>query len=186
MPTTTADPQFGRGQTLGGGVAVLTDPTFGVGTAGFEKVFMDQNPATFPVGIVNIPSRYVRCIALRNNTGAVLTRGALVKFRTTDALSLAVTTDFQVAVVDEYLPALLPNGTSGSVAIGDVFWAVIQGPTSVLTAATPTVGTKMAVGTAGNAIAGLGLGETIATAANGLVRLIVGGLANSAHVPTAT
>jgi len=186
MPTTTADPQFGRGQTLGGGIANISDATFGVGTAGFEKVFLDQNPATYPVGIVNFPTRYVRCIALRNNTGAALTKGQLVKFRTTDALSLAVTTDFQVAVVDEYLPSTLPDGTSGSVAIKDVFWGVIQGPTSVSTAATPSVGTKMAVGTSGAAIAGIGLGETIATAANSLVRIIVGGTANSAHIPTAT
>jgi len=178
MPTTTSDPQFGRGQTLGGGIANLSDATFGVGTAGMEKVFMDQNPATYPAGIVNFPARYVRCIALRNNTGAALTKGQLVKFRTTDALSLAVTTDFQVAVVDEYL--------ANSVPVGEVFWAVIQGPTSVATAATPSVGTKMAVGTSGNAIAGLGLGETIATAANSLVRIIVGGTVNSAHIPTAT
>ena len=37
-----------------------------------------------------------------------------------------------------------------------------------------------------NAIAGLGLGETIATASGGLVRAIVGGTVNSAAIPTAT
>lgn len=177
MPNTTADPQFGRGQTLGGGLANLSDPSFGVGTAGMEKTFMDQSPMTFPyLGIVNIPNRYVRCIALRNSTGGVLTRGQLVKFRTTDALGFAVTTDQQVAVVDEYL--------TGNVPVGEVFWGVIQGPTSVVTAASPAVGSKLAVGTAGAAIVGIGLGEVLQTVSSGLARIIVGGNSNSAHIPT--
>lgn len=175
MPTFSADPQFGRGQTLGGGNATL-DSSFGGNVAGFEKAFLDVVPQT---GVTGVPNRYVRCIALRNETGSALTKGQLVKFRLGSALSLAVTTDYQVAVVDEYLP-------SAGVPVNDVFWAVIQGPTSVVTAATPTVGTKLGVGTSGAAVAGLGLGETIATASGGLVRAIVGGTTNSAAIPTAT
>lgn len=176
MTTFSADPQFGRGQTLGGGVASGMDSTFGSNVAGFEKAFLDANPQT---GVAGVPNRYVRCIALRNETGSALTKGQLVKYRTVSALSLAATTDYQVAVVDEYLP-------SAGVPVNDVFWAVIQGPTSVVTAATPAVGTKLGVGTSGAAVAGLGLGETIATASGGLVRAIVGGTVNSAAIPTAT
>lgn len=171
----TSDPPFARGATLAGGLVASPDSTFGGNFAGIQKMFMDVTPST---GVMNT-LRQVRCIALRNSTGATLTKGQLVKFRVGDALSLAVTTDAQVAVVDEYIP-------SAGVGANDVFWAVVEGPTSVATAATPAVGTKIGVGTLGNAIAGLGLGETIATASGGLVRAIVGGTVNSAAIPTAT
>ena len=170
----TSDPPFARGSTLGGGVATL-DSSFGGNWVGMQKVFLDVTPST---GLLNT-NRRVRCIALRNSTGSTLTKGQLVKFRIGDALSLAVTTDAQVGVVDEYIP-------SGGVLANDVFWAVVEGPTSVATAATPAVGTKLAVGTSGNAIAGIGLGETTATASGGLVRTIVGGTVNSAAIATAT
>lgn len=183
MSTLTADPQFSRGQTLGGGRTLTTEQ--GNNVIGFRKQFLDAHPRT---GVVN-SNRTVRCIALRNSTGAALLAGETVKFRVGDALGYAVATDYQTAVVDEYVPFT-------GVAANDVFWAVLDGPTTLSTAATlATVGTKVAVNTTANGkvIAGTGLGETIEasyanpnpSATGNLVRAIVGGSSNSASIAAA-
>ena len=177
MSTLTADPPFARGQTLGGGIASL-DSSFGTDKTGSRKEFLDVDVTT---GKLNT-NRTVTCICLKNTTGAALTKGKLVKFDVTGSASaVAAAADYQVAVVDEYLP-------SGGVAANDVFWGVIRGPTTVASTGTIAAGGRVAVSTSGNCIAGTGavayLGEAITAAANSFVRAMVGGTDNSASIPT--
>jgi hypothetical protein len=150
-----------------------------VTVAGFEKFFMDQDPKTSEF----FSNRPVGCVALRNASGGVLLPGDVVTFLLTDATAKAVPTDAQAAVVDEYLPA-------AGVAVNGIFWGVISGPTRIKTGATPAAGTKLTLGTAGNAgtaVAGTGLGVALAAKnAAGLVRAIVGLANHSAHVTSAT
>lgn len=180
MSTFNSDPQFGRGQTLGGrsGTTTLT-ASDGTTVVGFQKTFLDQDPKTSE----SLSNRQVQCIALRNSTGGTLAAGDVVTFLLGDATAKAVPTDAQAAVVDEYLP--------GTVAVNDVFWAVIQGPTKVkIATGTVASGTKVVLGTAGNAgaaIAGTGLGVCLgAKNAANLARAVVGLQASSAHVTSAT
>lgn len=181
MSTFTSDPQFSRGQTLGGGRTL--EATDGATVVGFQKFFQDTDPKTSEF----LSNRPVGCVALRNNTGAVLYPGDVVAFLLADATAKAVPTDAQVAVVDEYLPA---TGLNPGVKVNDVFWGVISGPTRIKTGATPAAGTKLTLGTAGNAgtaVAGNGLGVALgAKNAAGLVRAIVGLSVHSAHVTSAT
>lgn len=177
MSTLTADPPFARGQTLGGGVAAL-DASFGTNFTGVRKEFLDVDPVS---GVINT-NRSVTCVCLKNGTGAALTKGKLVKFTTAgSATGNAAATDYQVAVVDEYLP-------SAGVAANDLFWGVIRGPTTVASSGAISAGGRISVSTSGNCAAGTGavayLGEAISAAANNFVRAMVGGTANSASVPT--
>jgi hypothetical protein len=177
MSTLTSDPPFARGQTLGGGIATL-DSTFGLDKVGCRKEFLDIDPVT---GVVTT-NRTVTCVCLKNATGAALTKGKLVKFNTAGSASaVAAAADYQVAVVDEYLP-------SAGVAANDLFWGVIRGPTTVAASGAISAGGRIAVSTLGNCAAGTGavayLGEAIAAAANSFVRAIVGGTDNSASIPT--
>lgn len=177
MSTLTSDPPFARGQTLGGGVASL-DSSFGTDKTGSRKEFLDIDPAT---GVMNT-NRTVTCVCLKNTTGAALTKGKLVRFNTVgNASAVAAAADYQVAVVDEYVP-------SAGVAANDVFWGVIRGPTTVAASGAISAGGRIAVSTLGNCIAGTGavayMGEAIAAAANSFVRAIVGGTNNSASIPT--
>lgn len=177
MSTFNSDPQFSRGQTLGGGRTLTTDD--GTGVVGFQKTFLDQDPKTSQV----LSNRQVQCIALRNTTGGTLAAGDIVTFLLGDATAKAVPTDAQSAVVDEYL--------AGTVAANDIFWGVIQGPTRVkIGTGTVASGTKVILGTAGNAgtaIIGNGLGVCLgAKNASNLARAVVGVSASSAHVTSAT
>lgn len=174
MSTLTADPQFGRGHTLGGGRAVTFAEYPFKNVVGVEKVFTDVEPR---VGL-NLTNRSVRCIALRNRTSATLLPGQLVAFSLEEVIGLATATDLQVGVVDEYLP---PSGCK----VDDVCWVVVNGPTAITTAATPARGDKLGVGAGGNAVAGSGLGVAIAPVANGRVRALVGTSYYSAVAPVA-
>lgn len=178
MSTLTADPPFARGQTLGGGVSNL-DSSFGGNFVGVRKEFLDVDPVS---GVVNT-NRTVTCICLKNTTGSALTKGKLVKFSTLgNASAVAAAADYQVAVVDEYLP-------SAGVAANDLFWGVIRGPTTVASSGAISAGGRIAVSTLGNCIVGTGavayLGEAVSAAANNFVRAIVGGTDNSASIPVA-
>jgi hypothetical protein len=174
MSTLTADPQFGRGHTLGGGKAVTFQEYPFKNVVGVEKVFTDVEPRNG----LNLTNRSVRCIALRNRTSATLLPGQLVAFSVEEAIGLATATDLQVGVVDEYLP---PSGCK----VDDVCWVVVNGPTAITTAATPARGDKLGVGAGGNAVAGSGLGVAIAPVANGRVRALVGTSYFSAVAPVA-
>lgn len=140
MSTLTADPGFGRGQTLGITVK-LYEAENGDGTTvmGARKVFRDENPITG----ANLSNRTVECIAVRNSSGANLLPGEIAMFQSApseafptvggilgEVKAKANTTTPNGAnaalfgVVDEYLP------TSG-VANGEVFWLVVRGPSTV-------------------------------------------------------
>lgn len=125
MSTLTADPGFGRGQTLGITVK-LYEAENGDGSTivGTRKVFRDEDPKT---GALK-SNRTVECVAVKNSSGSALLPGAVAKFKASAILSevdgLASTSTLLMGVVDEYLPA-------AGVADGEVFWLVIAGPSTV-------------------------------------------------------
>jgi hypothetical protein len=134
------DPPFGLGQTLG--VTSVNDSLYGIsGTygdnwVGSVKEFTDVNPIT---GSVRSNRRKV-CIAVRNSSTVALAPKRVVAFK---AGSFTVVDGYAntangevVGVVDEYLPA-------SGVAVNDVFWVTVDGPTEVAVAVS---GTDVAVG----------------------------------------
>lgn len=134
------DPPFGLGQTLG--VTSVNDSLYGIaGTygdnwVGCVKEFTDVNPVT---GTVRSNRRKV-CIAVRNSSTVALAPKRVVSFKSgsftvTDGYANTANSDI-VGVVDEYLPA-------SGVAVNDVFWVTVDGPTEVAVALS---GTDVAVG----------------------------------------
>lgn len=134
------DPPFGLGQTLGTTGAndslVGISGTYGDNWVGAVKEFVDVNPIT---GKVRSNRRKV-CIAVRNtSTVALLPKRvvALAAGSLTAVNGYANTANAEVVgVVDEYLPA-------SGVAVNDVFWVTVDGPTEVSVALS---GTDVAVG----------------------------------------
>jgi hypothetical protein len=165
MSVLTSDPPFGRGSTLG-----VKDVTQGNTWIGTMKVFTDANPHDGTV----YSNREVRVVCLRNRHTDPLLPGQLVTCNLEEATGLAAAGDLIVAVVDEYLPA-------SGVAVDDVFYGVVTGPTQVngLTAST---GDPVGVGAGGDAAAGAGLGVTLAEtdAVTARTRTLVGVHYNSA------
>jgi hypothetical protein len=134
------DPPFGLGQTLG--VTGVNDSLYGIaGTygdnwVGCVKEFTDVNPIT---GAVRSNRRKV-CVAVRNSSTVALAPKRVVAFK---AGSFTVVDGYAntangevVGVVDEFLPA-------SGVAVNDVFWVTVDGPTEVAVAVS---GTDVAVG----------------------------------------
>jgi hypothetical protein len=129
------DPPFALGQTLG--VSSVTD---GTGWVGAVKQFPDVNPIT---GVIR-SNRIKTCVAVRNVATIALAPKRVVVFATAAGLGgLSTVTGYasvlnaeHVGVVDEFLP------TAG-VAINDVFWVVVDGPTEV---AGIVSGTELAAG----------------------------------------
>ena len=118
------DPPFALGQTLG-----VTAATQGGNWVGAVKQFPDVNPTT---GVVR-SNRVKTCVAVRNTSAAALLPKRVVTFDTATAgLSCfsetkgysAVTNEERVGIVDEYLPAT-------GVAVNDVYWVTVEGPTEV-------------------------------------------------------
>lgn len=113
------DPPFSLGQTLG-----VTSATDGENWVGVVKEFPDVNPRTGKVR----SNRIKRCIAVRNVATVALAGKKLVSAKTGKITEVdGYTTDVTVTaagVVDEYLPA-------GGVAVNDVFWLTVEGPTEV-------------------------------------------------------
>jgi hypothetical protein len=172
MSTLTADPGFGRGQTLGITVKLYEAENGDGGTVvGTRKVFRDENPTT---GAIN-SNRTVECIAVKNTSGSALVPGAVAKFKDaailTEVDGLATTSTALMGIVDEYLP-------SAGVADGEVFWLVVRGPSTVTKTAT-SVAAGAAYGlsaTAGSAAAQSTnplLGYAIATSATTSGRILV-------------
>jgi len=142
------DPPFALGQTLG-----VSSTADGVGWVGAVKQFPDVNPLT---GTVR-SNRIKTCVAVRNLASGVLLPKKVVLFSTTAGLAglssvtgySAVTNTEHVGVVDEYLPA-------AGVAVNDVFWVTVEGPTEVLASiavAAIAAGDRIACITAGNTTA---------------------------------
>lgn len=121
------DPPFSLGQTLG-----VTNATDGANWVGVVKQFPDVDPTTGRIR----SNRVKTCVAVRNASTIALSPKRVVSFDTSTA-GLAsftqtkgyssVTNDERVGVVDEYLPAT-------GVAVNDVFWVTVEGPTEVAVA----------------------------------------------------
>ena len=164
MSILNSDPWFGRGATFG---ATSTD--IGANVVGSEKVFTDAHPRT---GIVNsnVP---VKCVAARNSSGSAILPGTCVKFKSSDLLGAvdgsAGVNDLVVGVADEYLPA-------SGVAANDIFWVVVNGPTTANTAATFAAGDTISFtgGAAVAAVANKTAGVAIAATSSGTVRVLLG------------
>ena len=129
------DPPFALGQTLG--VSSTADGTTWVGVV---KSFPDVNPITGQIR----SGRTKTCIAVRNTSAIALLPKRVAKlavaagtalFSTVAGYSLVANDEF-VGVVDEHLP-------SGGVAVNDVFWLTVKGPTEVSVALS---GTDVVVG----------------------------------------
>lgn len=168
MSILNADPQFGRGQTLG-----VTDASQGGAVTGSMKVFTDADPRTNGAGL-QLSNRLVTCVAVRNTSAGALMPGVVVKMKKAAILDevdgvAAALTDAPIGVVDEYLPAT-------GVAVGDVFWLVVSGPCAIKTGATLAAGAPIGVSASGEAsaaAAGQAMGAAISASAGGRVRALI-------------
>jgi len=121
------DPPFSLGQTLG-----VTGANDGANWVGAVKQFPDVNPVTGQIR----SNRVKTCVAVRNASTIALAPKRVVSFDTgtaglasftqTKGYSTA-TNEERVGVVDEYLAAT-------GVAVNDVFWVTVEGPTEVAVA----------------------------------------------------
>lgn len=142
--TLLVDPPFALGQTLG-----VSSTADGTGWVGVVKQFPDVNPTT---GAIR-SNRIKTCVAVRNISAVALLPRRVVRFaRGTAGTSVfsavdgytAVANSEFVGVVDEHLPA-------SGVAVNDVFWVTVDGPSEVsvaLSGADVAVGDRLAVITA--------------------------------------
>lgn len=172
MSTLTADPGFGRGQTLGITVKLYeAENGDGATVVGTRKAFRDESPITGAI----LSNRTVECIAVKNTSGSALLPGAVAKFKDSAILSevdgLAVAASTLIGVVDEYLPA-------SGVADGEVFWLVVRGPSTVTKTATSvsagaSYGPSATAGSAAAQGANAQLGFAIATSATTSGRILV-------------
>ena len=121
------DPPFSLGQTLG-----VTSANDGANWVGAVKQFPDVDPTTGRIR----SNRVKTCVAVRNLSSIALAPKRVVSFDTGTA-GLAsftqtkgyttATNEERVGVVDEYIPAT-------GVAVNDVFWVTVEGPTEVAVA----------------------------------------------------
>jgi hypothetical protein len=172
MSTLTADPGFGRGQTLGvTGKMYEAENGDGSTVVGTRKVFRDENPTT---GAIN-SNRTVECIAVKNTSGSALVPGAVAKFKDaailTEVDGLATTSTALMGIVDEYLP-------SAGVPNNEVFWLVVRGPSTVTKTATSvsagaSYGLSATSGSAAAQSTNPLLGYAIATSATTSGRILV-------------
>jgi hypothetical protein len=125
----------GRGETWYGGRTIDTNNLDGVWLEGQEKVFEDivwsgTSGVKSDRGIA--AGRSVRCRLVRNNTGITLLPKKLVQLEAANpgrVSGYVVNTGQKGYPVDEFLPSTgVPNG--------DLFWIVVQGPATVLSAYT--------------------------------------------------
>jgi hypothetical protein len=130
------DPPFALGQTLG-----VSSTADGTGWVGAMKQFPDVDPSTGKVR----SNRVKTCVAVRNSAAVALLPKRVVRFRVLTAGAAvfaevdgyaAETNEERVGVVDEHLP-------SSGVAVNDVFWVTVAGPTEIAVALS---GTAVAVG----------------------------------------
>lgn len=175
------DPPFGLGQTwfsLGAGETAKNDSYHGIQSSasygdnftGAVKEFTDVNPTN---GQVRTNRRKV-CVCVKNTSAGALLPKRVVRFSLTAGKLFtevdgyaAVTSEERVGVVDEWLPA-------AGVAVNDIFWVTVDGPTEVAHALSGTniaAGDRLAVITAassGATTAGRVTPNTLADAAAGV------------------
>ena len=160
------DPPFGLGQTffsLAPGETLKNDSLMGIQSSaaygdnftGVVKEFTDVNPVT---GLVRSNRRKV-CVAVKNTSAGALLPKRVVTFNTSAGKLFsevngysAVTNEERVGVVDEWLPA-------SGVAVNDIFWVTVDGPTEVSHALS---GTNIAAGDRLAAITAVTSGATTA------------------------
>lgn len=146
------DPPFSLGQTLG-----VSSTSDGTRWEGVVKVFPDVDPTTGKIR----SNRLKKCVAVRNVSAGALLPKRLARFAVGTAGTAvfsqvdgyaAVTNNEVVGVVDEWLP-------SAGVAVNDIFWVTVDGPTEVSHALS---GTALAAGDRLAAIAAATSGATTA------------------------
>ncbi len=122
-----------RGRTFLGGNANRTiDATMGVDKEGSLMLFDDDDPTVTTGAKTKRSNRQVTCLLVRNVAAAALLPKFIVKWksgqrnRQVDGYT-AVTNEAAAGVVDEFL------GSAG-VAVNDLFWIVVRGPTLMKTA----------------------------------------------------
>lgn len=160
------DPPFGLGQTyfsLAIGETLKNDSLMGIQSSaaygdnftGVVKEFTDVNPIT---GLVRSNRRKV-CVAVKNTSAGALLPKRVVTFNTSAGKLFsevngysAVLNEERVGVVDEYLP-------SSGVAVNDIFWVTVDGPTEVVAAVS---GTAITAGSRLAAITAATSGATVA------------------------
>jgi hypothetical protein len=185
MSTQTSDPGFGRGQTLGVTVKMYeAENGDGSTVIGTRKEFRDEDPKTGQL----FSNRPVECVAVKNVSAGALLPGQVVKFKAAattgqfgggilgEVDATAGASDLLLGVVDEYLP------TAG-VPIGEVFWLVTRGPTTVLKTATsvsagasygPSATAGSAAAQGANALLGFAIETSATTRGRMLVRTAAG------------
>jgi hypothetical protein len=172
MSTLTADPGFNRGAVLGIlWKAYDADNGDGSHVLGTFKEFLDVNPRTG----VQASNRVSLCVCVKNTSSVAMTPGQVVKFKDgslTEVDGLAVAATLRMGVVDEYLPA-------AGVPVGEVFWVVVKGPSTVVKTATsvalnaaygPSATAGSAAAQGSNALLGYSLEATTNLSARILVR----------------
>lgn len=126
---------FARGQTYYGGTTIDSNNLAGVHLEGKEYVTedFDLTLATVANGPKAVrTNRYVRLRIVRNKAAAALLPSRLVTYQESGDFGTrvdgyaTVTADEVAGVVDEWLPA-------AGVAVNDLFYIVVEGPTTVLT-----------------------------------------------------
>jgi hypothetical protein len=178
MSTLTADPGFARGQTLGITSTNVYDASVGDGAhlLGVRKTFRDENPQTGAL----LSNHTVDCICVKNTSGGAILPGTLVKFKGAAILSEvdggAVAATLLMGVADEYLPAAgAPNN--------EVFWVVVNGPTTVTKTATsvsagaaygPSATAGSAAAQGANALLGYAIDTSATTSGRVLVKTSAG------------
>lgn len=122
-------PPFPRGGTYFGGNTA--DSTSGAHYEGKEYVFEDKDYSATAGGASSIrTNRFVRCRIVRNVAAAALLPSRLVTYRASGDYGAAVdgyartTAADYAGVTDEWLPA-------AGVPVNDLFYIVIEGPTTV-------------------------------------------------------
>lgn len=129
-------PPFSRGETYYGGRVINSAALEGVELEGRVKEFEDMNINAVGAKVL-LTAFPVWCMVVRNSTGAAILPGSTVALDPTNpghALSVpAALAARHAAIADEYLPA-------AGVPSNDLFWVVINGPTTGISDGTPTAG----------------------------------------------
>lgn len=117
-----------RGTTLYNGNAIDTANLLGGHLLGQTKDFEDNDWGSAESAKPSRSARKVRCMLVRNMSGATLYGKRLVSInpRTFEITGYSITTAQKCYPLDEFLP-------SGGVPHGDVCWVVVSGPAIIKT-----------------------------------------------------
>ena len=163
------NPPMARGQTAYDGDTIDTGDLRFADLLGKEWVFEDIDPSN---PTQRRTSRYVRCRLVRNVGAIALLPKRLVRFQTTAGDSYGAEIDGYTTTtgergypLDEWLPA-------AGLAVNDVSWIVVEGPSIVITALANGEGNNIAVGDPIHALTAATSGAT--TAGRASMQFILG------------